>query len=277
MASLTVPDAEAHRLGHLAEYASPAERARNQLILVVTVFAVGVVLRLLGQSWWVTVPGAAGVGLVVSIAVLEAWERGTGRRSARTLTEDRLSPAKDHLFSSLSGFAVRGDAATAEHDGLTLTVSIRLDATPLPRPEALKRDPVHRKAPLPLKGTRYPPSGGAITVVPAAWLWVEVRTGADPRDAVAEEVEGLGAAVLDGVPPVLRRSLDRSGAAAGLRRALAFNRPWVHRLSAWPQGLVLTTPLTQAAAERDLEKIVSLLGRWHRQRLQDPESEGSLD
>ena len=277
MATLTVPESEADRLVHLAEYASPAERARNQLILVITVFVVGATLRVFGLSWWVTLPVAAGVGLVASMVVLEAWERSTGRRSARTVTEDRLAPARARLLEGLQGYVVRGDAATRDADGLQLTVSVRMDAAPLPGPEEVTGGTILGGSPLPLKGTRYPASNGGIAVVPAAWLWVEVRSGADPRESTPEESEGEGLDCVRGLSDALQRALQESGAGPGLRRALGFNRPWAHRLTVWPEAVVFTTPLTEAAAGRDLGKLASLLGRWHRRRQQDGQQREALN
>lgn len=266
MAVIAVPEREADRVQHLAEYAPPSEQARNQLILVVTVFVVGAGLRLLGQSWWVTVPGAAVLGLLASMAVLEVWERTTGKRSAQRVTEDRLTPAKAQLFEGLTDFTVRGDAAMLDHSAGQLTVSVRADLAGPPRPQELDPGEPVARAPLPVKGTRYALEGGATAVVPAVWLWVEVRSGPDPRGVEAVERVACGAQLLESLPADLGVALRQSGAAPGLKRALSFNGPWAHRLSVWPEALVITTPLTDQAAARDVGRLVHLLARWQAAR-----------
>lgn len=269
MERMQVPAEPRPALDHLSEYAPPGEKARNQLLLIVSVFGVALGLRLAGVGWPGTLVGAGVGGMAAGMAALALWERATGRRSARAATEDRLGPASATLMGALQADDTPSGAATGAHDDVRWIVSVRTDVHAAPPPDALP-DPLPAGAPLPVAGTRYRPVAGAVAVVPGAWVRVEARRGADPISAAPFDARAPGSAVLNDLPPDAHAALVTSGRFKRLAQALRLNQPWPHHLRIWPNGLVVTLPFTDAVTARGLRPLVDALCRWQAARRQAP-------
>lgn len=266
MDPLFLPDSGANSMEHLQRYAPPGEKARNQLILIGSVFAVALALRLWGLGWFGTIAGGAGGGLLVGMVVLEVWERVTGRRSARRPTQDRYTPAVAALMVGLDDEAAPGaTAVSGEADDVRWIVSVRTDLAKPAAPHTLT--PMSPKpAPIPLLGTRYAPQNGVVAVLPGAWLRLEARVGADPIPAQPADHWGEAADVIDNLGDDGDATLDQSGQRRSMVRALRFNQPWPHHLRVWPAAVVLTLPYTSAVTIDRVQRLVGCLARWQAAR-----------
>ena len=269
MEVITVPQAEVHRLQHLHPYASPAEKARNQLILIGSVFAMGLGLRVGGVGWLATLGGAAIGGLVLGMVVLEVWERAIGQRSAGRPSEDRLPGATAALLTDLAGAEPGESARSREIDGVACRVGVHTDGDAAPPPEELPERPPRAGLPLPHRGTRYegPGASNGVAVVPGAWVRIDARTAPDPLEADPLDLRGDADALTgEALPLALRDALARSGSTRALHKALRRWAPWGGHLRVWPSALVLTVPFTESIDGATVARAEAALARWQAAR-----------